>query len=159
MFGFDLYREMKSCLGLWTVKSQTGGYRSKRLPFYEQLFDSRACKIWFEIIEWHRKYVFTLQPGLCLSMAWHHVVDEHLQSCHQFHSYMCEIFNSLRPRQNDHHIPDIFKCISLNENVSLLINIWLKFIPKGPINTVPALVQVMAWRRIGDKPLSEPMLT
>ena len=34
----------------------------------------------------------------------------------------------------------------------------LKFVPKGPINNVPALVQIMAWRRSGDKPLSEPMV-
>ena len=34
----------------------------------------------------------------------------------------------------------------------------LKFIPKGPINNIPALVQIMAWRRLGDKPLSEPMM-
>ena len=39
------------------------------------------------------------------------------------------------------------------------IEISLKFIPKGPINNIPALVQIMAWRRTGDKPLSEPMMT
>ena len=27
----------------------------------------------------------------------------------------------------------------------------------GPINNILALVQVMAWRRPGDKPLSEPI--
>ena len=35
---------------------------------------------------------------------------------------------------------------------------FLKFVPKGPINNIPALVQIMAWRRPGDKPLSEPMM-
>ena len=35
----------------------------------------------------------------------------------------------------------------------------LTFVPKGPIDINPALVQIMAWRRIGDKPLSGPMLT
>ena len=54
---------------------------------------------------------------------------------------------------------DIFKCILLNENVRILIKISLKFVPKGPINNTSALVQVMAWRRIGDKPLPEPLLT
>ena len=34
----------------------------------------------------------------------------------------------------------------------------MKFVPKGPINNIPALVQIMAWRRPGDKPLSEPMM-
>ena len=38
------------------------------------------------------------------------------------------------------------------------IKISLKFIPKGPIGNIPALVQMMAWRRPGDKPLSEPMM-
>ena len=35
----------------------------------------------------------------------------------------------------------------------------LKFVHKGSINKNPAKVYIMAWRRIGDKPLSEPMLT
>ena len=34
----------------------------------------------------------------------------------------------------------------------------LKFVPKGPINNIPALVQIMVWRRPGDKPLFEPMM-
>ena len=33
-----------------------------------------------------------------------------------------------------------------------------KFAPKGPINNIPALVQIMAWHRPGDKPLFEPMI-
>ena len=37
--------------------------------------------------------------------------------------------------------------------------ISMKFVPKGPINNIPALVQIMAWRRPGDKPLSEPTRT
>ena len=34
----------------------------------------------------------------------------------------------------------------------------LTLVPKGPINNIPALVQILAWRRPGDKPLSEPMM-
>ena len=67
--------------------------------------------------------------------------------------------NSLRPRQNGcHFADDIFKCIFLNENIWILIKISLKFVPKGPINNIPALVHIMAWRRPGDKPLFEPMM-
>ena len=67
--------------------------------------------------------------------------------------------NTLRPRQNDRHFPgDIFRWIFLNENVWFSINISLKFVPRGPINNIPTLVQKMAWRRPGDKPLSEPMM-
>ena len=43
----------------------------------------------------------------------------------------------------------IFKWIFLNENVWISINISLKFVPRGPINNIPTLVQVMAWRRPG----------
>ena len=39
-----------------------------------------------------------------------------------------------------------------------MLELWLKFVPEGPINNIPALVQIMAWRHPGDKPLSEPML-
>ena len=53
---------------------------------------------------------------------------------------------------------DTFKRIFLTENVWIAIKIPLKFVPKGPINNNPALVQIMAWRRPGDKPLSEPMM-
>ena len=53
---------------------------------------------------------------------------------------------------------DIFKCIFLTENVIISIKISLKFVPKGSINNIPTLVQIMAWRRPGDKPLSEPMM-
>ena len=46
----------------------------------------------------------------------------------------------------------------MNEKSCILIWISLKFVPKGPIDNKSALVQVMAWRRKGDKPLLEPML-
>ena len=36
--------------------------------------------------------------------------------------------------------------------------ISLNFVLKGPIDKIPALVQIMAWRRPGDKPLSEPVV-
>ena len=42
-----------------------------------------------------------------------------------------------------------------------LLRIQLKFhqvCSNDPINNIPALVQIIAWRRPGDKQLSEPML-
>ena len=63
--------------------------------------------------------------------------------------------NSLRPRQYRRHFADdIFKCIFLNENVWISITLSLKFVPNGPIKDIAALVQIMAWRRSGNKPLS-----
>ena len=65
----------------------------------------------------------------------------------------------LRPRQDGCRFPDdILRCIFLNENSWILSNISLKFVPRVPINNIPALVQIMAWRRPGAKPLSEPMM-
>ena len=42
---------------------------------------------------------------------------------------------------------------------SISIRISLKFVPKGLIDKMFALIQVMAWRLTGDKPLPEPMMT
>ena len=76
----------------------------------------------------------------------------------------CKIFPethlySLRPRQNGRHFTDdIFKCIFLNENVWISLKLSLKFVPKVRIDVIPALVQIMAGRRPGDKPLSGPMM-
>ena len=49
---------------------------------------------------------------------------------------------------------DIFRCIFLNENDRIQIQISLKFVSRSPIDNKPALVQVMALRQ-----MNEPMLT
>ena len=67
--------------------------------------------------------------------------------------------NTLRPRQNGRRFADdTFRRIFLNENVRVSIKISLNFVPNGPIDNIPSLVQIMAWRHPGDKPLSEPMM-
>ena len=45
--------------------------------------------------------------------------------------------------------------------MKILNFVWIspKFAPMSPIDNTSTLVQVMAWRRTGDKPLPEPMLT
>ena len=53
---------------------------------------------------------------------------------------------------------DILKCFFMNEKFCILIWISLKFVPKGPIDNIPALIQIMAWHLSDNKPLSEPML-
>ena len=47
----------------------------------------------------------------------------------------------------------------MNEKFCILITISLEFVPKAQIDNNPALVKIMASHRIGDKLLSEPMLT
>ena len=52
-----------------------------------------------------------------------------------------QLFNTLRPRQNGRHFADdIFKWIFVNENIWIPIEISLRFIPRGPINNISALV-------------------
>ena len=59
---------------------------------------------------------------------------------HQLKVVVCRL-NTSRPRQNGRHFADdIFKCIFLNENVWIPIKMSLKFVPKGPISNIPALV-------------------
>ena len=52
---------------------------------------------------------------------------------------------------------DTFRCIFSNEDDRIPIQISLKFVLRGPIDNKPALVEVMAWRLTGDKPLPDPM--
>ena len=67
--------------------------------------------------------------------------------------------NTLRLKQNGRHFADdTFNRIFVNENVRISIKFSLKFVPKGHINNTPSLVQIMAWRWPGDKPLFEPMM-
>ena len=51
-----------------------------------------------------------------------------------------------------------FEMHFVNDNAWILLKISLQFAPYDRINNTPALVQIMAWRRTGDKPLSEPMM-
>ena len=69
------------------------------------------------------------------------------------------ITKSLPPRQNGHHIADdIFRAIFANEKFCIFIKISLKFILNDPTDNNPTVGWIMAWRRKGDKPLSDSML-
>ena len=96
-----------------------------------------------------------------------------LSSCHSIGSWysflhatyaiLSEVWSSLNLSplgQNGRHFTDdIYRWICFTENIFILIKISLKFVPKGPVDNNPALVQIMACHQIGDKPLSESMLT
>ena len=73
-------------------------------------------------------------------------------------SHVVFLHASCYSRQTSHILTHWGKCIFLNENIIISINISLKFVPKSPINNILALVQIMAWRRPGAKPLSESMM-
>ena len=54
--------------------------------------------------------------------------------------------------------PTFSNVLSRKKMYEFRLKISLKFVPKGLINNMTALVQIMAWRRSGDKPLFEPMM-
>ena len=79
--------------------------------------------------------------------------------CHRHNHYIMTGVNTLGPRQHRRRFADdIFNCIFFNENCCALIKTSLKYVRKGPIDNNPVLVQIMAWRRLGDKPFSEPIM-
>ena len=51
-----------------------------------------------------------------------------------------------------------FSIAFINENVSISVKFWLKFVPNVRINNILSLVQTMAWRTPGNKPLPERMI-
>ena len=70
------------------------------------------------------------------------------------HAYLGRYNMAAIPQSTD----NIFRCIFVNEKFCILIQISLKFVPKGPIDNNSVLVQVMASRRSGDKPFPEPLI-
>ena len=111
-----------------------------------ELHHGEVWRIWNYTTERFDAYG-KLYPKWCVIPLW-------------FGDYMVrDLVNSLRPRQNGRlSADDILKRIFLNENIRISTKNSLKFVPKGPLNNIPALVLIMAWRRPGDRPLSEPML-
>ena len=69
-----------------------------------------------------------------------------------------DLINTLGSSNNGSHFADnIFKYLSLIDNCWILFKfIQLKCVSNGPIWNESTLVQIMAWLRIGNKPLSEP---
>ena len=122
-------------------------------------------KVYMENLNWKTKFVYGAvsssqllevsgQTSLFLLMITF-LLGTFLFQC----KYQQAIFNILRPRQNGRHFAeDTLKCIFVNENARILIEISLTFVPKGPINIIPTLVQILAWPQLGDKPLSQPMM-
>ena len=121
----------------------------------------RTWAFWMELLELKFCHLFEIsfQFDLEASPENHHFFRQWFCAQQAISCANDDLVNPLRPRQNGRHFADdLFKCIFLNENIWILLEISLKFVPKGPISNIPALVQIMAWCRPGDKPLSETMM-
>ena len=100
----------------------------------------------------------SVQPGRCLDDKTFMMLGPRLPKNFHVKIYLV---NTLRLTQNGYSFAgSIFKCILWNENdrIPNPIQISMKFIAYVLIDNKPALVQIMAWRRPGDKLLSEPMM-
>ena len=73
-------------------------------------------------------------------------------SC-QFTPYHIEAETKWSPFRRRH-----FQAHFLERKFQIAIKISLKFVPKSPIDNIPALFQIMGWRRPGAKLLSEAMM-
>ena len=106
-------------------------------------------------------------PWQYLQYLWCHKAShrwEGIQNAKYFHvsltTFRTQRVYSSPPAQNGHHFEDnMFKCIFWNKNIWISNKISLKDVPWGQIDNMSALGQIMTWRRSGDKPLSETMLT
>ena len=127
------------------------GYKLIVASIYGQITNTTA---WNMTRSQCRLTIFMQQEWLCHSMA-----NKMIPLMIKFQEVTNGLLNTLRLRQNGcHFADDPFKCIFLNETLRISIKISLNFVPRGPINNIPAMGQIMAWRRWGDKPLSEPMM-
>ena len=88
--------------------------------------------------------------------AWIDALDKKLSELEK--ARMVQVgFGTMRPGQDGWHFAgNIFKCLFLNENFCLLI---FNLLPLGSIDNMSYVVQVLAWRWTGSKPLSELMMT
>ena len=112
------------------------------------------CLLGGELIHWGQVSELTIivQIMVCCLLCWP-------SSLTHIYGTRGRWVNTFRLRQDGRlFTDDIFKYIILNENVWIPFKISLKFISKGQINNIPALVQIMTWPCPGDKPLSEPMM-
>ena len=111
-------------------------------------FDLSVCRWYIPLTTSVCSDIADLEPAVRIWDVDHHyeISPNHTTqwtSDHDWLSRTHNTINTLRPRQHCRHFPDdIFKCIFLNENIWISIKISLKFVPKGPINNIPALASL-----------------
>ena len=99
-----------------------------------------------------------------LLMAWWYKETGHQETWRHWPCFIAIFWGALKGWPLTHWGRDkmaaIYQTTFLNAyywtKLWISIKISPKFVHKGPINNIPALVQIMAWGRPGDKPLSEP---
>ena len=149
-------------------------FSSCKLDMFKFPYDSQKCYLDFgNTAELDSMVNITVEKRLGFSLEFYSESNEfHLKSTEVSSSmWTVSVMNRLQhyffPWLTHLHLDkmaailadDILKCIFLNEKFCILVRNSLKFVPKGPIDNKWALVQIMAWRRTGDKPIPGPMMT
>ena len=168
----------------WLLES-TGGRFNTKIPSYQYTkshcgvrwsYDHLISTMVFPILARHL-FMLNQGPSHQLQRCWQY---HPCRQCGEFSNYLCNfgtkkwceckntwlIFNQNNAENKGltHWGRDKMDAIKFCRQhfqvhfLWILIKISLKFVPKGPINNIPALVQIMSWHRLGAKPLSEPMM-
>ena len=144
-----MYQYFRYSNHIWLCKCHTYKYY---LQLCVNIFQNRVVRILYHVINKEMAVYHCMINWI----SWN--LNESAHICQDV-SQATSMFSTLRRRWNRRHFADnIFKCILFNKSVLISTKISLKYIRKGPINDIPALVQIMAWHRPDDKPLSEPMI-
>ena len=114
---------------------------------------------WIVVKVHFNKSVPTFWKRVCISSSWGDQENEQ-NSCRIYKSVKRVLWLTHwgRYKMAANFLKTFSRAFSWMKKIWILIEIRLKFVPNDPINSFPVLVQIMAWRRPGDKPLSEPML-
>ena len=106
--------------------------------------------------QFHRCNAFLLQISALCERWWLALNEKHHWNNAFYASWMSMLWivvNTFRPRQNGHEFADhIFKLIFFDEIFCILIEIWLKVVPRNLTDNKWALVQTTAWHQTGGKP-------
>ena len=77
---------------------------------------------------------------------------------HMYHtSKTVYLYESPIVQNSRHFTEDIYRCILVNEKRGIFKAISPGFVPKCVFDNNPALVLIMTWCRVDDKPLSDPI--
>ena len=144
-------------LAIWAISlSCTHNYSQIRIFILHQAFPSLGANP-IEVVN----ISFTFIKGLIQTrpeseapipvhaFCWNGVLMSNAATCGDKNG---NAINSSPQGQNGRRFADnIFRLTFVNEKFGILRKNSLKFVPKGPIDNNPALVQIMAWRRLGNK--------
>ena len=105
-----------------------------------------SCSLWSHCNPW-----VTACYAVSISVSWHHVTAETNDEIHFFTTLTHWGWEPMAAISQT-TVSNAFSWTKIP------IKIPLKFVLMGPINNIPALVQIMARHRPGYKPLSEPTM-